>query len=153
MYYLLLQHVYNITLKVHTVAKWYTQNILFTNMGFLKYFSIPGKPIRSIGDMHESTLTFSEFNFPKRWSIVKVSVKSLLFKHFVKVVCTLFVVSVVVDTASLSAGIGTDTENKRNIILGNVLSKTRNYHTFLNRLHNHKLASTNLSLRKSRNQF
>ena len=84
---------------------------------------------------------------------MKVSVKSLLLKHFVKVVCTLFVVSVVVDTASLSAGIGTDTENKRNIILGNVLSKTRNYHSFFNRLRNHKLASANFSLRKSRNQF
>ena len=79
--------------------------------------------------------------------------KSLLFKYFVKVACTLFVVSVVVDTASLLSGIGTDTENKRNIILGNVLSKTRNYRTLLNRLHNHKLASTNFSLRKSRNQF
>ena len=84
---------------------------------------------------------------------MKVSVKSLLFKHFVKVVCTLFVVSVVVDTASLSTGIGTDTENKGNIILGNVLSKTRNYHSFFNRLRNHKLASTNFGLRKSRNQF
>ena len=84
---------------------------------------------------------------------MKVSVKSLLFKHFVKVVCTLFVVSVVVDTASLSTGVLTDTENKGNIILGNVLSKTRNYHSFFNRLRNHKLASANVSLRKSRNQF
>ena len=81
---------------------------------------------------------------------MKVSVKTLLFKHFVKVVCTLFVVSVVVDTASLSTGIGTDTENKGNIILGNVLSKTRNYHLFFNRLHNHKLT---FSLRKTRKQF
>ena len=84
---------------------------------------------------------------------MKVSVKSLLFKHFVKVVCTLFVVSVVVDTASSSTGIGTDTENKRNIILGNVLNKTRNYHSLFNRLRNHKLASADFSLRKSRNQF
>ena len=84
---------------------------------------------------------------------MKVSVKSLLFKHFVKVVCALFVVSVVVDTASPSTGIGTDTENKRNIILGNVLNKTRNYHSFFNRLCNHKLASANFSMRKSRNQF
>ena len=84
---------------------------------------------------------------------MKVSVKTLLFKHFVKVVCTLFVVSVVVDTASLSTGIGTDTENKGNIILGNVLSKTRNYYSFFNRLRNHKLVSANFSLRKSRNQF
>ena len=81
---------------------------------------------------------------------MKVSVKTLLFKHFVKVVCALFVVSVVVDTASLSTGIGTDTENKGNIILGNVLSKTGNYHLFFNRLHNHKLT---FSLRKSRKQF
>ena len=97
--------------------------------------------------MRESTLTFSEFNFPKRWSIGKVSVKSLMFKHFVKVVWTVFVVSVVVDTASLSAEIGTDTGNKGNIILGNVLSKTRNYHSFF------KLSSANFSLRKSRKQF
>ena len=53
---------------------------------------------------------------------MKVSVRSLLFKHFVKVVCTLFVVSVVVDTASLSTAIGTDNENKGNVILKNVLS-------------------------------
>ena len=65
---------------------------------------------------------------------MKVSVKTLLIKHFVKVVCTLFVVSVVVDTASLSTGIGTDTENKGNIILGNVLSKTRNYHLFFKQI-------------------
>ena len=84
---------------------------------------------------------------------MKVSVKSLLFKHFVKVVSTLFVVSVVVDTASLLTGIGADTENKRNIILGNVLTKTRNYHSVFNRLRNHKLASANVSPRKSRNQF
>ena len=103
--------------------------------------------------MQESTLTFSEFNFPKRLSIVKVSVKSLLFKHFFKVVCTLFVISVVVDTASLSTGIGTDTENKGNIFLGKVLGKTRNYHSFFNKLRNHKFASANFSLRKSRNQF
>ena len=32
---------------------------------------------------------------------MKVSVKSLLFKHFVKVVFALFVLSVVVDTAAL----------------------------------------------------
>ena len=84
---------------------------------------------------------------------MKVSVKSLLFKHFLKVVCTLFVVSVVVDAASLSTGIGTDTENKGNNILGNVLSKTRNYHSSFNRLRNHKLVSANFSQRKSRNQF
>ena len=84
---------------------------------------------------------------------MKVSVKSLLFKHFVKVVCTIFVVSVVVDTASLSVGIGADTENKRNIILGSVLSKTRNYHSLFNRLRNHKLTSANFSLRNGRNQF
>ena len=81
---------------------------------------------------------------------MKKSVKSLLFKHFVKVVCSLFVVSVVY-TASLSIGIGTDTESKGNIILGNVLSRTKNYHS--NRLGNHKLASANFSLQKSRNQF
>ena len=68
---------------------------------------------------------------------MKKSVKSLLFKHFVKVVCSLFVVSVVY-TASLSIGIGTDTESKGNIVLGNVLSRTKNYHS--NRLGNHKLA-------------
>ena len=62
---------------------------------------------------------------------MKVSVKSLLFKHFVKLVCTLPAISLVVDTASLSTGIGKDTENKGNIILGNVLSKTGNYHLFL----------------------
>ena len=84
---------------------------------------------------------------------MKVSAKSLLFKHFVKVVCTLFVASVVVDTASLSTGIGAGTENKGNITLGNVLSTARNYHLFFNRLRNHKLASVNFSLRKSRNQF
>ena len=84
---------------------------------------------------------------------MKVSVKSLLFQNFVKVVCTPFVVSVVVDTASLSTGIGTGTENKGNIILGNVLSKTRNYHSLFNRLRNHKLASANFSLQKGRNQF
>ena len=76
---------------------------------------------------------------------MKVSAKPL-FKHFVKVVCTLFVVSVVVDTASLLTGIGTDTENKGTIILGNVLSKTWNYHSFFNRLRNHKLASADFSL-------
>ena len=84
---------------------------------------------------------------------MKVSVKSLLFKHFVKVVCTLFVVSVVVDTASLLTAIGVDTENKGSIILGNVFIKTKNYHSFFNRLRNHKLASVNFSLRKSRKQF
>ena len=84
---------------------------------------------------------------------MKVSVKSLLFKHFVKVVCTLFVVSVVVDTASLLTGIGTDTENKGSIILGKVLIKTKDCHSFFNRLRNHKLASVNFSLRKSRKQF
>ena len=83
---------------------------------------------------------------------MKVFAKSF-FKHFVKVVCTFFVVSVVVDTASLLTGIGTDTENKGIIILVNVLSKTRNYHSFFHRLRNHKLASVNFSLRKSRNQF
>ena len=83
---------------------------------------------------------------------MKVSVKSLLFKHFVNVVCTLFVVSVIY-TTSLSTEIGTDTENKGNIILGNVLSKTRNYYSFFNRSRNHKLVSANFSLRKNRNQF
>ena len=39
----------------------------------------------------------------------------IIFNHFVKVVCTLFVVSVIVDTASLSTGIDTDNENKGNI--------------------------------------
>ena len=125
--------------------------ILFSQIrDFLKYFWIYGKPTWLIDGKHESTLTFSEFIFPKRWTIVKVSVKTLFFKHFVKVVCTLFVVSVVVDTASLSTGIGTDTENKGNIILGNVLNKTRNYHLFFNRFHNYKLT---FSWRKSRKQF
>ena len=35
-------------------------------------------------------------------------------------------------TAALSTGIGTDTENKGNFILENVLSKTRNYHSLFN---------------------
>ena len=71
---------------------------------------------------------------------MKVSVKSLLFTHFVKVAFTPFIISVVFDTASLSTGIDTDTENKENIIL-----------LFFNKLHNRKLASANFSLRKSRN--
>ena len=37
-----------------------------------------GKPTQTIGDMNESTFTFSEFNIPKRWSIVNVSVKSFI---------------------------------------------------------------------------
>ena len=82
---------------------------------------------------------------------MKVSVKSLLFTHFIKVAFTPFIVSVVFDTASPWTGIDTDTENKENIILGKVLSKTRNYHLFFNRLHNRKLASVNFLLRKKRN--
>ena len=82
-----------------------------------------------------------------------INYEGICQKHFFKVVSTIFAVSVEVDTASPSTGIGTDTENKGTTILGNVLSKTRNYHSFFNRLRNHKLAPANFSLRKNRDQF
>ena len=70
-----------------------------------------------IGEVHESTLTFSEFNFSKRWSIFEGICQVIIVETFYQGSLHHFCcVPVVVDTASLSTGIGTDTENKGNII-------------------------------------